>query len=257
MGGGGTRTPIRRFSSLGPVALQPARQVINCAANADAEQVLPDSVFRFVFVETGKLPTQETRQVIWKALDDIYDNLVDCHVPGRFQKRMRTILDFKAVRVDTGKANRAPLGTATWIKLESQSLENGEGKEPSDYVGVATLWTKPDVFHGLTAWDLYAVQQRLVTGPWRESVQAKDWVGHLVAEVAGLSVETDKERIKAILRTWFKNGALATELQRDRKGNDRRFVIVGNPLSPSEIGHAPHLKKWGGESGEGGEDEPR
>lgn len=160
------------------------------------------------------------------------------------------------VRVDTGKANRAPLGTATWIKLECQSLENGEGQEPSDYVGVATLWTKPDVFHGLTTWHLYTVQQSLGTGKWRESVQAKDWVGHLVADVADLSVETDKERIKAILRTWFRNGALTTELRRDIKGTDRRFVIVGSPVSPSEIGRTPHLEKWGGESGEGGDDNP-
>lgn len=160
------------------------------------------------------------------------------------------------VRVDTGKANRSPLGAATWIKLESQSLDNGEGQEPSDFVGVATLWTKPDVFHGLTTWHLYIVQQHLAAGDWRESVQANDWVGHLVANVAGLSVENDKERIKAILRTWFRNGALATEHRRDSKGNDRPFVIVGNPVSPNEIGRPPHPEKWGGESREGGEDDP-
>ena len=58
------------------------------------------------------------------------------------------------VRIDTGKANRAPPDAATWIKLESQSLDNGDGVEPSDFVGVATLWEKPDVFHGLTTWHL-------------------------------------------------------------------------------------------------------
>lgn len=161
------------------------------------------------------------------------------------------------VRIDTGKANRAPPDAATWIKLESQSLENGEGLEPSDFVGVATLWEKPDVFHGLTTWHLYTVQQQLAAGDWRESVQAKDWVGHLVATVAGLSLETDKGRIKAILRTWFQNGALATEYRRDGKGNDRPFVIIGKPVSPSEIGRPPHPEKWGGESGEGREDGPR
>jgi hypothetical protein len=51
------------------------------------------------------------------------------------------------------------------------------------------------------------VQQELAAGEWRESVQAKDWIGHLVAKVAGLSVETDKGRIKAIIRTWLRNGA--------------------------------------------------
>lgn len=161
------------------------------------------------------------------------------------------------VRVDTGKANRAPPDAATWIKLESQCLDNGDGSEPADYVGVACLWEKPDVFHGLSTWHLYMVQQGLAAGDWRESVQAKDWVGHLVAKVAGLSAETDKARIKAILRTWFRNGALVTEHRRDGKGNDRPFVIVGNPVSPSEIGRPPHPEKWGGESGEGGEDDPR
>ncbi len=160
------------------------------------------------------------------------------------------------VRIDTGKANRAPLGTATWIKLESQCLDNGYGAEPADYVGVACLWEKPDVFDGLTTWHLYMVQQGLSAGDWRESVQAKDWVGHLVANVTGLSVETDKERIKAILRTWFRNGALAIAHRRDSKGNNRPFVIVGLPVSPGEIGRPPHPEKWGGESREGGEDDP-
>lgn len=154
------------------------------------------------------------------------------------------------VRIDTGKANRAPPDAATWIKLESQSLDNGEGLEPSDFVGVATLWEKPDVFHGLTTWHLYTVQQRLAAGDWRESVQAKDWVGHLVANVAGLSAETDKGRIKAILRTWRKNGALAVETRPDKNGDERPFVIVGTAVDPSEIGPRPHLGKCGAESAE-------
>lgn len=161
------------------------------------------------------------------------------------------------VRVDTGKANRAPPDAATWIKLESQCLDNGNGSESADYVGVACFWEKPDVFHGLSKWHLYTVQQRLAAGGWRQNVQAKDWVGHLVADVAGLSIETDKGRIKAILRTWFRNGALAIEHRRDDKGNDRPFVIIGNPVSPSEIGRPPHFEKWGWESGEGGENDPR
>ena len=161
------------------------------------------------------------------------------------------------VRIDTGKANRAPPDAATWIKLEGQSLDNGDGTEPSDFVGVATLWEKPDVFHGLNTWHLYMVQQGLATGDWRESVQAKDWVGHLVAKVASLSVDIDKGRIKAILRTWRKNEALAIEHRADAKGNDRPFVVVGKPVEPSEIGQPPHLKRCGGESGESGEGAPQ
>ncbi|MBC2651362.1 AAA family ATPase [Novosphingobium aerophilum] len=161
------------------------------------------------------------------------------------------------VRVDTGKANRAPPDAATWIKLESQCLENGDGSEPADYVGVATLWEKPDVFHGLSTWHLYMVQKGLAAGDWRESVQAKDWVGHLVANVAGLSAKTDKGRIKAIIRTWRKNGALAVETRPDKNGDERPFVIVGKAVDPSEIGPRPHLEKCGAESAGGADDDPR
>ena len=150
------------------------------------------------------------------------------------------------VRIDTGKANRAPQDAATWIKLESQSLDNGDGLEPSDFVGVATLWEKPDVFHGVTTGHLYGVQQRLAAEDWRESVQAKEWVGHLVAGVAGLSAETDKGRIKAIIRTWRRNGALAVE-HRTVNGRDVPFVIVGKEVGPSEMGCHPHLATCGAE----------
>lgn len=153
------------------------------------------------------------------------------------------------VCIDTGKANRAPPDAATWIKLEGQSLENGSELEPPDFVGVAALWEKPDVFHGLTTWNLYMVQQRLATGDWRESVQAKDWIGHLVGKVAGLSAETDRGRIKAILRTWRKNGALAVE-HRTVNGRDVPFAIAGKPVEPSEIGTRPHLQTCGAESAE-------
>ena len=121
---------------------------------------------------------------------------------------------------------------------------------------MATLWEKPDVIHGLTSWHLYMVQQGLVAGDWRESVQAKEWVGHLVASVAGLSAETDKGRIKAILRTWRRNGALAVETRPDKNGDERPFVIVGKPVDASEIGSNPHLKKCGAESAESADVDP-
>ncbi len=154
------------------------------------------------------------------------------------------------VRVDTGKANRAPLGAATWTKLESQCLDNGVGSEPADHVGVACLWEKPDVFDGLTTWHLYMVQQGLATGTWRDSVQSDDWVGHLVANVTGLSAETDKGRIKAIIRTWKRNDALSVEHRRIN-GRDVPFVIVGKLVDASEIGSRPHLATCGAESVEG------
>ena len=151
------------------------------------------------------------------------------------------------VRVDTGKANRAPPDVATWIKLEGQSLDNGDDVVPADFVGVASLWEKPDVFHGLSTWHLYQVQLKVAAGQWRDSVQAKDWVGHVVALVAGLSAEKDKARIKAILKTWKRTGALKVENLPDKNGDERPFVVVGDPVEASQVSY-PHPEKCGAES---------
>ena len=159
------------------------------------------------------------------------------------------------VRVDTGKANRAPPDVATWIKLESQSLDNGDGTVPADHVGVASLWEKPDVFHGMSTWHLYQVQTRVAAGQWRDSVQAKDWVGNVVAQVAGLSVDKDKARIKAILKTWKRNGALKVENLPDKNGDERPFVVVGDPVDPSQVTY-PHPEKCGAESAESAASDP-
>ncbi len=159
------------------------------------------------------------------------------------------------VRVDTGKANRAPPDVATWIKLESQCLDNGDGSEPADYVGVACLWEKPDVFHGLNTWHLDQVQLRVAAGQYRDSVQAKDWVGNVVAQVAGLSVDRDKARIKAILKTWKRNGALRVENLPDDNGDERPFVVVGERVDAADVGR-PHLQKCGAESAESAARDP-
>jgi hypothetical protein len=143
------------------------------------------------------------------------------------------------VKVDLGKASRSPDDGATWIKLESQSLGNGEGLESPDFVGVATLFEKPDAFAGLTAWHLYRVQQRLDECDWRDSIQAKDWVGNLVAEVAQLNATTDQPRIKAIIKAWKKSGALIVEKRDDGKGTDRPCIAIGKPVDPSECGNPP------------------
>lgn len=160
------------------------------------------------------------------------------------------------VRIDTGKANRAPAGSSLWIKLESQSLENGNGTEPPDYVGVASLWEKPDLFQGLTSQDVYMFQQGLASGDWRESDQAHRWVGHLVAEILGLSVETNKPRIKAILKTWRNNGVHVVERRREN-GREAPFVIVGRPVDPSEIATNPHLQTRSAGGAESVVDDPR
>jgi hypothetical protein len=102
----------------------------------------------------------------------------------------------------------------------------------------------------------YIFQQGIACGDWRESDQAHRWVGHLVAEILGLSVETNKPRIKAILKTWRNNGVYVVERRREN-GREAPFVIVGRPVDPSEIATNPHLKTCGEGGAESVVDDPR
>lgn len=137
----------------------------------------------------------------------------------------------KLFRVDFGKANLAPPATqATWRRLASISLGNGNDSRPDDYVGVVTEFETPSALDGLTANDLYNVQLLVNDRPWRENVQSEDWVGHAVAETLGIEIDTEagKARVKALLRTWLKSGALVVARRIDgTTRKERPFVEVG------------------------------
>lgn len=155
------------------------------------------------------------------------------------------------IKVDDGKSSRAPLSGTVFFQLNSQSLGNGDVSHPDDSVGVVTPFERPDVFAGMTTFHLYQVQQRLHERDWKDNSQAKDWVGHLVADVAGLKIPEDAGRIKGILKEWKRTGAIGIEKRPDAKGNDRPCVIVGKPVSAGEFTF-PHLNTIGGEGGESG-----
>lgn len=128
-----------------------------------------------------------------------------------------------------GKANLAPPSDRSdWYRLASMDLGNGTADRPSDSVGVATVWKWPSAFDGVTVADLVAVQHRVNGGRYRESSQADEWVGYVVAEILHLDADkkADNARIKALLKTWFGNGMLQVVEGRDDKGNTRKFVAV-------------------------------
>ena len=78
--------------------------------------------------------------------------------------------------------------------------------------------------------DLDKVQDKIAVGEWAENVQAGDWAGYAVADVLGLDAgnKADKARIKSLLRTWIKSGALRVERKRDSdQGRERPMIVVG------------------------------
>ncbi|WP_414898814.1 AAA family ATPase [Rhodovulum sp. YEN HP10] len=105
--------------------------------------------------------------------------------------------------VTRDKANLAPVGDRVWRRMASVHLPNG------DSVGVAEVWEWPETFDGVTVKDLLAVQQAIEGKHPRYSDQAgDDWAGVIVAEVLGLDATSDRKRIKKMIETWLRSGAL-------------------------------------------------
>jgi hypothetical protein len=139
-------------------------------------------------------------------------------------------------RSDIDKANLAPPSTkATWFRLANVALGNRSGRliDDQDYVGVAIPWQWPDAFAGVTLSDLCAVQARVAEGRWQENAQAKDWVGHAIADVLDLDVsnKAHKVKIKAMLKQWIANDALVIVEGEDARSNKRSFIEVGEPAN--------------------------
>jgi hypothetical protein len=105
-------------------------------------------------------------------------------------------------------------------------LANGE------WIGVAVSYSLPDPFDGITAKDARRVQQAVGEAaegePARANPQAKQWVGHIVAEVLGFDPEEDKARIKSLVKTWIDTDVLRVEhLPDKRQGREVPCVVVG------------------------------
>lgn len=128
---------------------------------------------------------------------------------------------FRAVN---GKANLAPPPESSdWFRIEGVEIGNG------DSLAVVTAWQLPDATEGVTVAQMEEVRRRLKTQPMRESPQAADWAGVMVAEVIGADLETaaGKSKVKSCLRMWKASGAIRVETMRDSRRELRPFYVCG------------------------------
>lgn len=129
------------------------------------------------------------------------------------------------------KNNRAPpADKSDWYRMASVSL--GNGPNGGDNMPVVVPWTPPETFEGISVHDLKAVQDRVASGEWRSSDQTAEWVGYAIADVLKLDIgkTVDKRRIKTMLTTWIRNGALRVEERHDASRRRRPFIVVGTPV---------------------------
>jgi AAA domain len=134
-------------------------------------------------------------------------------------------------RSDIGKANLAPGEKAVWFNLVSVSLNNGP--DDGDKVGVVTKWEWPNPLDGVTVATLRAVQAEVARSRWRENIQASDWVGIAVARVLKLDPKDKaaRKKISGLMKIWISNGMFAVVTGKDRNGEDRPYVEVGEPAT--------------------------
>lgn len=127
------------------------------------------------------------------------------------------------------KSNLAPPAeNSTWFKLESVDLGNsttGYG----DSIGVVIPWQWPDLMADVSVSDLRNVQAIVSKGRYRASPQSPDWVGNAIAEACRLDLGKPKDKRKAsnLLKVWMASGSLKKQTDKDGKGNDRPYVVVG------------------------------
>lgn len=124
--------------------------------------------------------------------------------------------------ISRDKANLAPVGKREWRRMASVHLSNG------DSVGVAEVWEWPDTFDGVTVQDLLSVQHAIEGKHPRYSDQSgEDWAGCIVANVLGMDITADRKRIKRIIETWLKSGALVKAKHKDANRIERPCLEVG------------------------------
>jgi AAA domain-containing protein len=136
------------------------------------------------------------------------------------------------IRIANGKANMGPIGKAEWMRLIIENLPNG------DQVAVASSWTPPDPFQGITTADMELARELAATGDYRADSRSPMWIGYALAKHLQLDVshsghglsgsQKDGARLKEIIRQWRQNKVLATEERTDNDGKKRSFIVSGS-----------------------------
>jgi hypothetical protein len=135
-------------------------------------------------------------------------------------------------KVENGKANLAPPPEGkVWYQIISVSLGNG-GKiaTEGDSVGVVVPWIWPHPLDGISGADFEKAADAIRAGRWKESIQAKDWVGKPIAKALGLDLDSksDKAKVKGLIQVWLKAGSLVVVEEKDEHRETKKFVKVAD-----------------------------
>lgn len=139
------------------------------------------------------------------------------------------------VRIDNAKANMtAPAISADWFQRQSVELDNGDGFNAGDFVGVLEPWQPPDAFDGLTTAVIHRILNEIKEGKDGQKYsfrpQSNRWVGDAIVENALEKTEADA---KQIVKEWRKSGLLfEDEYQNDETRKTAKGVFVDESKRP-------------------------
>jgi hypothetical protein len=129
-------------------------------------------------------------------------------------------------RIGGADSNLAPpLDESRWHQLITVDLGNGD----PEGIGAVKRWKPAGLFEGTASDVLLKVQKRVAEGTYRENSQAADWVGKAIAAEIGadLSDKAGRRRVRRMLETWIKSGALKVAEHQDKNREYKKFVEVG------------------------------
>ena len=136
-------------------------------------------------------------------------------------------------KLENGKANLAPPPEGKeWYRIVPVSLGNGDGGllDNGDSVGVVVRWKWPDPLDGITGADFDKAAAAIRAGRWKESIQAKDWVGRPIAKALALDLDSKsaKAKVKGLIQVWLKAGSLVVVEEKDDHREIKNFVKVAD-----------------------------
>jgi hypothetical protein len=151
---------------------------------------------------------------------------------------------FDYIRVGNGKSNLTKRsGRSEWRRMVSVKLNNGlHFWEPGDSVGVVTEWRWPSpeaAIEDVGSDDFDKIKAVIAEGNCKANIQAKDWIGKVVADTLGmdLTVKDDKASVKLMIEGWIKAGKIAIVKRRcPIKREDKDFIDMVEVPHPEQGG---------------------
>jgi hypothetical protein len=147
-------------------------------------------------------------------------------------------------RIGNGKSNLTKRsGRSEWRRMVSVNLNNGQHDwEPGDSVGVVTEWKWPSPASAIEAVkpdDFDKIAGVIAEGNCRANVQAKEWVGKVVAASLGLDLSNkdDKDNVKLMIAGWIQSKRIRIVKRKcPVKREDKDFI---------DLVETPHLNQVG------------